>query len=244
MNLASIQVRIRGNQRAFSYRENSTGDKGVIDQILVNGDYRIAHWTQGRRLIEHHRTQSVERPSLIVDAGANIGASALFFACNYENSLVFAIEPDKSNWDLLSANTAGLNCVAFHGAVGGKDGELLLVDPGRSDWGFMTTRARTPSATGIGKVPCLSPNSILKHPGVGNARPLIFKIDIEGGEDDLFDGDTDWMNEFPLLIIELHDWMLPFAGSSRNFIRALARHDFDVLQRGENMFLFNRRLLG
>ena len=244
MNLASIRVKIQNIERAFSYRRNSTGDKGVIDQIFVNGDYRISHWVQGRRLIQHHRTQATARPSLIVDAGANIGASAVFFACKYENSLVFAIEPDKANWSLLSRNTVGLNCIAFHGAVGSEDGELLLVDPGRSDWGFMTTRAQTPPATSLGKVTSLSPKSILKHPSVGDVRPLIFKIDIEGGEDDLFAGDTDWMNEFPLLIIELHDWMLPFSGASRNLIRALARHDFDVLQRGENMFLFNRALLG
>jgi hypothetical protein len=47
----------------------------------------------------------------------------------------------------------------------------------------------------------------------------------------------------PLLIIELHDWMLPFAGSSRGFLRAIASLDFDVVHRGENIFCFNRRLL-
>lgn len=244
MNIASLRVKIHGTERGFAYRSDSTGDKGVIDQIFVKDDYRISHWAQGRRLIEYHRRHSAERQSLIIDAGANIGASTVLFACTYDNSLVFAVEPDAANFNLLSGNTAGLNCVVFHGAVGSEDGELLLLDPGRSDWGFMTTRTQTSPATSLGRVVSLSPHSILNHPGVGDSRPLIFKIDIEGGEEDLFAGDTDWMTSFPLLIIELHDWMLPFSGSSRNFIRALARHDFDVVQRGENMFLFNRDLLG
>jgi len=74
-------------------------------------------------------------------------------------------------------------------------------------------------------------------------QPLIFKIDIEGGEDNLFSADTSWMGRFPLIIIELHDWMLPFSGNSRNFIRAVAQGEFDMVYKGENIFLFNREIL-
>jgi hypothetical protein len=66
---------------------------------------------------------------------------------------------------------------------------------------------------------------------------------IEGGEDALFNGDTSWLGQFPLVIIELHDWMLPFSGSSRNFIKSIAQYDFDFVHKGENIFLFNRQLL-
>ena len=76
-----------------------------------------------------------------------------------------------------------------------------------------------------------------------NASPFILKIDIEGSEEDVFSGDSSWLDQFPCVIIELHDWMLPFSGSSRNFQRAIARLDFDLVQRGENLFCFNRRIL-
>ena len=89
----------------------------------------------------------------------------------------------------------------------------------------------------------ICPLSILAHTVNINTNPLILKIDIEGGEDVLFNGDTSWLSRFPLVIIELHDWMLPFAGSSKNFIKAIALLDFDFLYRGENIFLFNRNLL-
>ena len=72
---------------------------------------------------------------------------------------------------------------------------------------------------------------------------MIFKIDIEGGEKSLFSGDTTWMRQFPLIIIELHDWMLPFSGSSKNFLKAVAEHEFDFVHKGENIFLFNREIL-
>jgi len=243
MNTVSVNVACQGQERPFWYRENSIGDKGVLQQIFVNGDYVISHWPQGRRLLEYHQQYAHQQASLIVDAGANIGASAVFFAQTYENAIVFAIEPDEMNGRLLTLNTQSLACVVFHGAIAAEDGELDLVDPGRSDWGFMTARVDSPLSSHHQKIPSICPQSILNHPQVRHARPLIFKIDIEGGEENLFSTNTDWLKEFPLVIIELHDWMLPFSGSSRNFLKAIAQYDFDLVHRGENIFLFNRALL-
>jgi hypothetical protein len=108
----------------------------------------------------------------------------------------------------------------------------------------MTKRvSETDQTPNTKKVKSISPSSILSHPVCQNTNPLILKIDIEGGEDALFNGNTDWLSKFPLVIIELHDWMLPFSGSSRNFIKAVAQHDFDFVYRGENVFLFNRKIL-
>jgi FkbM family methyltransferase len=243
MNIISAKVNLEGNERFFSYRPDSVGDQGVIRQIFVNGDYKIQHWEQGKRFVEFYRKLSETSASLIIDAGANIGASAVFFANIYKNSIVFAIEPDITNWHLLSLNTNALNCYNFLGAISSEDGELTIVDPGRSDWGFMTKKVGSSDSDGLKKVESICPASIINHPSVNNAKPLIFKIDIEGGEENLFEGNVDWLKEFPLLIIELHDWMLPFSGSSKNFIRAAAKYDFDILHRGENIFLFNRDIL-
>lgn len=243
MNTVSVNVACQGQERPFWYRENSIGDKGVLQQIFVNGDYVISHWPQGRRLLEYHQQYAHQQASLIVDAGANIGASAVFFAQTYENAIVFAIEPDEMNGRLLTQNTQSLACVVFHGAIAAEDGVLALVDPGRSDWGFMTARVDSLDSSHHQKIPSICPQSILNHPQVRHARPLIFKIDIEGGEENLFSTNTDWLKEFPLVIIELHDWMLPFSGSSRNFLKAIAQYDFDLVHRGENIFLFNRALL-
>jgi hypothetical protein len=59
----------------------------------------------------------------------------------------------------------------------------------------------------------------------------------------LFSGDYGWMELFPLLIIELHDWLLPGQGTSHNFLKALTEFEFDVITRGENCFCFNNRIL-
>jgi len=243
MKIRSIKINMNGFEFPFSFRGDSVGDKGVIHQIFVNDDYGISQWEQGKRLFEYYERQSKIKPALIVDAGANIGASAVYFAKNYPNSQIFAIEPDFANWNLLSINTSGCNCYNFNGAVADKDGELRFLDPGRSDWGFMTAPIDVDDSRSVTKINSISPLKIMNHPVAKNTFPLIFKIDIEGGEDALFRGDVSWLRAFPLVIIELHDWMLPFSGSSRNFIKAISQYDFDIIHKGENIFLFNGEIL-
>ncbi|MBT8557471.1 FkbM family methyltransferase [Polynucleobacter paneuropaeus] len=240
----TVPIKLNESKILFSFRKDSIGDKGVIQQIFQNQDYNIASWEQGKKLLQYHCEQSKIRPSLIIDAGANIGASTVYFSIIFPNSFIFSIEPDTENWQLLEMNTAGLDRFNFNGAIADIDGELIFEDPGRSDWGFMTKPvSASDTAKNIKKVKSISPASILAHSASQNTNPLIIKIDIEGGEEALFNGDTSWLSKFPLVIIELHDWMLPFSGSSRNFIKAIAQYDFDFMYRGENIFLFNRQIL-
>lgn len=244
MKTNSILINFNGSETPFQFRANSGADKGVIRQIFQDQDYNILRWKQGEKLVEYHQQQSIARNSLIIDAGANIGASAVYFSKMYANSIVFSIEPDDNNYQLLKTNTTGLNVFNFHGAISNMDGELAFEDPGRSDWGFMTRAIDvSEKSSSVKKVKSISPASILSSSVTQNTNPLIFKIDIEGGEDALFKGDIEWLNQFPLIIIELHDWMLPFSGSSRNFIKAIAQYDFDFVHHGENIFLFNRSIL-
>lgn len=246
MKTSILKLKFNNKKILVKYREDSVGDRSVIAQIFQSLDYYIEHWHQGKALIAYHKIQSVLRPSLIIDAGANIGASTLYFLNVYENSFVFSIEPEKNNWQLLEDNTLSYSQKHnYLGALSDQDGELVLVDPGLSDWGFRTQKqAANNNEHCISEgVKSISPQSILADQKYKNMTPLIFKIDIEGGESDLFSGDSSWMEKFPLIIIELHDWMLPFSGSAKSFIHALAKYDFDFVQRGENLFLFNRKIL-
>lgn len=243
MNLIPINIQINGSNLVFKIRENSTGDHGVVHQIFQSLDYDISHWAQGQKLLQYHQTQSAVRQSLIIDAGANIGASVVYFKNTYPNAYVFAIEPEINNWQLLEINSASYgDKTNFYGAISNVDGTLSLIDPGLSDWGFRTQQDGATHAKQI-LVKSISPQTILSDPKYAEMTPLIFKIDIEGAEEQLFDGDTSWMSKFALIVIELHDWMLPFSGSSSHFFKAMVQHDFDFVHKGENIFLFNRRLL-
>lgn len=240
-SLATVQLNIGAKTLPFAFRPDSVGDKGVIVRTFENEDYKLTHWAQGRRFLEYYAANVASKPGLIIDAGANIGAAAVYFLEVFRNSFVCAIEPEVGNFRILEFNTrAYKNKTNLHAAVAAVDGERYLEEPGSSDCGVRMSAK--PAAGGVAvKVPGVSVPSVLKAAAAG--VPMIFKCDIEGGEGDVFAGDPGWMRLFPVIIVALHDGMLPFSGTSRSFIRAVTQHDFDLIHQDENIFLFNRQLL-
>jgi FkbM family methyltransferase len=229
---------IAGDQAEVRYRAHEAGDWGAIHQVFHCLDYRVDMWAQGKALAGFYTAHARDKIPLIIDAGANIGASCVYFSTAYPESLVIAIEPEKHNCELLRLNCDGRRIEIHEAALGARPGKLYLQDPGLSSWGFRV------GEQGTYPVDVITVDQLLKSKTAGAHIPFILKIDIEGGEQALFDAECPWLAQFPLVVIELHDWMLPGIGSSNNFFRRLAGHNFDILQRGENMFCFNNALLG
>ena len=234
-----------GGQRKFVFRADSVGDTGVVNQIFRHADYQIHPDARFQSLVQYAITQSAagKRP-LVIDAGANIGASSVYFALQYPTGRVVAVEPEKGNAELLRRNSEGLDITVREAALGAEPGSAFLSDPGHSDWGFRVTESGSaPGGPGCQPVSMVSVPELLAEADSQQFFPLVCKIDIEGGEAALFAKNTAWVDRFALIIIELHDWLFPGEGNSRNFLRAIAGNDFDFLYRGENAFCFNNRLL-
>lgn len=228
---------IGGAETAIRYRAHEIGDWGAVHQVFHCLDYRVENWVQGRALAAFYAQRMHDRTPLIIDAGANIGASCVYFSTAYPQARVVAIEPERENCRMLRLNTQGRRVEVHEAALGNRPGKLYLQDPGLSSWGFRVGEA------GSYPVDVVTVDSLLEQAGTGS-MPFILKIDIEGGEQSLFDTACPWLAQFALVIIELHDWMLPGTGSSNNFLRRIGEYSFDVVQRGENMFCFNNTLLG
>ncbi len=64
--------------------------------------------------------------------------------------------------------------------------------------------------------------------------PFIVKIDIEGGEAALCSDSTEWVGQ--ILIVELHDWLLPRRGISQPFLKSIAPLDRDLIHIGEDIY--------
>lgn len=228
-----------GTKRPFYFRANSVGDNGVIEQIFKNDDYNISSFSMTARLKRY--ASAPERQSkrlLVIDAGANIGASAIYFTLWDARICVCAIEPEKHNFELLQKNCANLPIVPLNAALAGKRGKMWLADPGLGDWGF-----RVGQGQGRHEVDAIDMTYIFQEFSEEQYSPLLCKIDIEGGEEYLFDENCNWVDKIPLIIIELHDWMLPGKSNSKNFLAAVSERRFDVIYRGENLFCFNNDIL-
>ena len=85
----------------------------------------------------------------------------------------------------------------------------------------------------------LTINKILNDYNRLNFYPFIIKIDIEGHEKELFEKNTEWFDKFKIIIIEIHDWMLPGKAVSKNYFTTLVscmkKNNRDIIISGENI---------
>jgi len=75
-------------------------------------------WCLQNVLLDHeYNTPFPVDPKVIIDAGANIGMATLFFTHKYPRAKIVAIEPEASNFAILSKNCSGLPNVTLTNAA-------------------------------------------------------------------------------------------------------------------------------
>jgi FkbM family methyltransferase len=173
---------------------------------------------------------------LILDCGANIGASVLWFSARYPEAHIIAVEPAAQNIALLRRNVAGSGVDVVEGAVGAQDGRAFLSGRAESPLSFRVgdQSAGRGAGEGEGAVDVFGVASLLAR--APEAEPFLLKIDIEGGERGLFSGDTSALSRFPLIVLEPHDFCMPGEDVSAPFFAFHAREQRDFLFANENIF--------
>ena len=173
-------------------------------------------------------------PKFIIDGGANVGYASLFFADKFPAAEIIAIEPEKSNFEILSKNISRYKQInAIKAGLWHKKASLKIEDSGSGEWGFMAKEV------GLGDydIQAITIDEILKQSGKEEID--ILKLDIEGAERELFSQNYDsWLGKVKVLIIELHDRMKE--GCSAAFYSAIKKYNFSQTQRGENIILFKK----
>jgi FkbM family methyltransferase len=169
----------------------NTSDVDVFQQIFGFREYRCL--------------DEVRDAGLIVDCGANVGYSTVYFLTRYPRAKVIAVEPDPDNYALLEANVApyGARCLPLRSAVwSSKAGLVMCEEP----FGDGREWARTIRPSRPGETPLMTAvdiDTLLDKSGV--ERISILKIDIEGAEAEVFSANCEgWLHRVDNLVIELH----------------------------------------
>lgn len=175
-------------------------------------------------------------PRIIVDAGANIGLTSIYFSNKFPDAKIIAIEPEESNLEILRRNIAPYeNIISVHGALWHENTRINLIDPGRGKWGFMTQAqdgVEEKYGEIIHEVQGITVDSIMKEQEIDHID--ILKIDVEGAEREIFIDPSSWIEKVDALIIELHERMKP--GCNRSFYNNSNGFDNEWMQ-GESVYL-------
>lgn len=221
----------RRKRRLFHVHSRNLIDSTTAEQIFTRNDYDFLFMPRAADLRAHYeRCVAQGKPVLIIDCGANIGLSARYFAEEFEQAQVVAVELNAANCEMIQRNCAHLsNVTIINKAIGATGGLVSIADETVDTNSFQATRD-----TASGNIEVVTiPDILAMHEG---AEFFIGKIDIEGFEHDLFSENADWVDQATVLIVETHDWMLPGEANSANFLKAISGKNRDFLINGENVF--------
>jgi FkbM family methyltransferase len=233
------EVTLIGDGYRMHHRE-SVADRGVLVQVFQLQEYSfepLSPWLTG----PNADTMSDSGQSrLIVDCGANIGASVVYFAKMFPDARIVALEPEPGNFSLLVQNAApfGGRIAAWDKAIASMPGTVRLTDPGLGEWGY---RAGA-SADGqlLAEVAAVTIDDVLDS--APETTPFVLKVDIEGAEADLFASRGATFDLFRVVIVELHDWMYPGTRISASFLEWHEQHGREMRAAGENFFSLSTAL--
>jgi FkbM family methyltransferase len=175
---------------------------------------------------------------VIVDCGGHIGLSTLWFTLHFPEATIYVIEPDSRNFKLLQQNTSAYpKVLPLNGGVWNRSCHLEISNPDSGSASFRLREVDAPSASQQANLlrAYTIPEVVQREPA---NRLFLVKMDIEGAESDVFRGPAEWLPSAKVLIIELHDWLMPGQGTSKNFFKHIAENNFDVVLNGENLLLF------
>jgi FkbM family methyltransferase len=208
-----------------------TSDWMTFDQIFVEEDYDLRPLSRFPELTEHYRALCRQGTPLIIDLGGNIGLSPVYFSMMWPEAQIVAVEPEPGNYALLSENIAGRPKIrAIQAGIASRSGRLSIVDEKAGKNAFQT------EVSSEGAVTAVTVGEIVAEYRAKGCIPFAIKIDIEGAESELFSADHDWLDAFPLAMVELHDWLYPGQRTSRSFLAAVAEKDRDFIYLDENIF--------
>ena len=196
-----------------------TSDPKLFQQIFLEREYEV----------------DFHNPSIIIDAGANIGLFALAMVIKYPQAKIICIEPDPENFELLVKNTQAYPQISCENAgLWNKSIRLKIYDKyDEGKWGMVVEE--DPHE---GTILALSMDDIFKKYQLSWVDLL--KIDIETSEKQVFsEGFESWLPRIKMISIEIHDWMEP--GCAQIFFKAiiLIFKKFKYTLKGENTLVEN-----
>lgn len=187
----SVQLKVAG--RKVTVRKGSP-DLTVAITCLVESEFNFVSHLLDRNFSGY-----------IIDAGGYIGTAAIAFTSMFPRATIISVEPSLSNLVLLKENTRSFPHIrVIHGAlVGGAANSVFLYDRSTGEWGYSTVAPlnASPSAEVLHEVPAYTLSDLCED----CSEVGVLKIDIEGGELDLFQNDAESVTLAQIIVVELHD---------------------------------------
>jgi FkbM family methyltransferase len=181
-------------------------------------------------LYDAYGTTLRAEPKYILDCGANIGISTRYFINRYPGAKIAAVEPDGRNFKILQSNLQGCDVKTYQMALHNKKGTLRLTNDSLSSYSRRFEQDGHGSQE-IMAVPLQDLFSELQWPRID-----LLKIDIEGGENAVFDTQDPWLSRVNVFVIEFHEY-LKEGGTQAILSKIFSTGQYRIQAVGEHVFI-------
>lgn len=226
INEASISFQHTNNVVQVSFPDSGNASHHIYN-ILSGQDYPVLHC--------HFQ------PDCIIDIGANIGATALFFTDVYPNAECYCYEPSPSSFTYLERNTSFSERIkSFNCGLSNESSELKLY-LGNSQC-LQNSLYQSVEVNTNFEIATMKPASTeLKE--IMSGKRCLLKIDTEGCEVPILEEIKDYLDTVDILYLEYH------SEEDRRIIDNLISSQFSLcwskastVHRGNVMYISQRLL--
>ncbi len=217
--IASVAIVVRKPVRLKVYSaklktwiniRTKTSDLSVYEKVVINEEYKLPEWID---------------PKTIIDAGANIGISSLYFSLIYPQAMIIAIEPESSNFAMLKDNTASQRRIHLVRAAIWNENKMLNL------YGETNSDFQVGDGYEGDDIDGVTLDELMRRLSIDYIDVL--KVDIEGAEKEVFDSSEKWIEKVGMLVIELHERFRP---GCEKAVRNAAATFNKTWEYGENSF--------
>jgi FkbM family methyltransferase len=204
-----------------------------------------------------HEKLKKESPSILIDLGANIGTSSLSIIKEFKSiKKVIGVEAERFNYEILENNYRlweekfkSIDFYSIFGAASCEEGisfnsnfALSNENSKYSASGTFIFNSTKDIDDKFSSVDSISLNHIIaKYCG---DEKIICKIDIEGGEKNLFEKNNDWLKNVAFITIEIHDrFDKKLVDSSKNLLKILQKYNFAIVPDKDVLYCYSREIL-
>jgi len=176
------KFRMKGESIDLLMRTNE-GDLAIFYEIFWKEIYKIPFLV-------------LPEKSVILDLGAHIGCTAIYFSMVYPDAQIYAVEASEESYNILKENVKSFkNIIAVQAVIDSQDGVVCFDTSGYSFNSKLNHNGKM--------VQSISISTLMMQYQI--TRVNLIKIDIEGAEKNILQNNVNWLRQIDTMIIELHD---------------------------------------
>jgi FkbM family methyltransferase len=222
-------VNLKNGLKLFM-RDFNHSDYNVFKQIFNHKEFEVV-----LKMISLNKKSNKE--IIIIDAGANVGYTSLFFNHFLDSSKVFGIEPSKENCEIYNLNARDFNNIkTYQKALCEKINVSFNLNSDfrdGKDWSISTKENQNGAIQGVTIQEIIDENNL--------DYISLLKIDIEGAERFIFkkENNLDYLKITEIIAIEIHDEF----EIRESINEILIENNFYLLESGELTIGINKNFL-